>query len=84
METTDPKSPLYPYVWVDPERMSGQPCFRGTRVPVVTMFDYLEGGHPLAEFLAHFPSVKKEQAEAVIRLANSWITMTSAKPSAAA
>ncbi|HYE63369.1 MAG TPA: DUF433 domain-containing protein [Phycisphaerales bacterium] len=73
METTDPKSPLYPYVWVDPERLSGEPCFRDTRVPVTALFDYLEAGDPLSEFLDDFPSVKKEQAEAVLRLARTWI-----------
>lgn len=46
----------------DPEIMSGMPCFRGTRVPVKTLFDYLEHGHPLDEFLDDFPTVEKEQA----------------------
>jgi uncharacterized protein (DUF433 family) len=50
------------YVWADPERMGGIPCFRGTRVPVKSLFDYLRGGHPLDEFLDHFPSVTREQA----------------------
>lgn len=54
------------FVWTDSERMSGTPCFHGTRVPVKTLFDYLHGGHPLAEFLDDFPTVKQEQAEAAI------------------
>lgn len=49
-------------VHVDREIMSGTPCFRGTRVPVKTLFDYLEHGHPLDEFLDDFPTVEKEQA----------------------
>ena len=41
--------------------MGGTPVFRGTRVPVQTLFDYLEAGDPIAEFLDDFPSVSKEQ-----------------------
>lgn len=47
---------------VDPEIMSGTPCFRGTRVPFKNLIDYLEGGHPLSEFLRQFPSVTQEMA----------------------
>jgi uncharacterized protein (DUF433 family) len=50
----------------DPAIMSGTPCFRGTRVPVRTLFDYLAHGRPLAEFLDHFPTVEKEQAAAAL------------------
>ena len=46
----------------DPDVMSGIPCFRGTRVPFKNLIDYLEGGHPLSEFLRQFPSVTKEMA----------------------
>ena len=42
--------------------MSGAPVFAGTRVPVQTMIDYLAGGHPLAEFLDDFPTVRRDQA----------------------
>ena len=38
------------------------PCFRGTRVPFKNLIDYLEGGHPLSEFLRQFPSVTHEMA----------------------
>jgi uncharacterized protein (DUF433 family) len=54
---------------VDPEVMSGAPCFAGTRVPVQTLFDYLSHGHPLDEFLEDFPTVTREQALAVVKLA---------------
>ncbi len=47
---------------VDPEIMSGTPCFRGTRVPFVILIDYLEGGHPLNEFLYQYPSITREMA----------------------
>jgi len=46
----------------DPEIMSGEPCFRGTRVPFRTLLDYLEGGEPLDEFLEDFPTVTREMA----------------------
>ena len=53
---------LVPAVVVDPEIMSGTPCFRGTRVPFRTLIDYLEGGHPIGEFLEQFPTVTREIA----------------------
>jgi uncharacterized protein (DUF433 family) len=46
----------------DPEIMGGTPVFRGTRVPFQTLIDYLEAGHPLADFLDDFPTVSREQA----------------------
>ena len=53
----------------DNEIMGGTPVFSGTRVPVAMLFDYLEGGDSLEDFLRGFPSVSREKAEAVIRLA---------------
>ena len=47
---------------IDPEVMSGTPCFRGTRVPFKNLIDYLEGGHSLGEFLQQFPSVTRDMA----------------------
>ncbi len=47
---------------IDPEIMSGTPCFRGTRVPFKNLIDYLEGGHPLNEFLRQFPAATHEMA----------------------
>jgi len=46
----------------DPETMHGTPVFRGTRVPVQTLFDYLEGGESLDDFLEGFPTVSSELA----------------------
>jgi len=46
----------------DPEIMHGTPVFRGTRVPVQTLFDYLEGGETLEGFLEGFPTVSRELA----------------------
>ena len=46
----------------DPAIMSGEPVFRGTRVPVSTLFDYLEAGHSLDWFLGGFPGVSRAAA----------------------
>ncbi len=46
----------------DPDIMNGTPCFRGTRVPVKNLMDYLEGGHSLSEFLNQFPGVSRQDA----------------------
>ena len=51
-----------PMIVSDPEIMSSTPCFRGTRVPFKNLIDYLEGGHPLGEFLRQFPTVTHEMA----------------------
>ncbi len=53
----------------DPEILSGTPVFVGTRVPVQSLFDYIEGGDTLDEFLRQFPSVRREQAIAALELA---------------
>jgi uncharacterized protein (DUF433 family) len=53
----------------DPEVHSGTPVFVGTRVPVQTFVEYLEGGYDLDEFLDHFPSVRREQAIAFLEQA---------------
>ena len=50
----------------DPAILGGTPVFVGTRVPVQSLFDYLEGGETLDEFLRQFPSVKREQAIAAL------------------
>lgn len=64
-------NPLFGMIWINRERMSGTPCFAGTRVPVQNLFDYLGGGEPLSEFIEDFPGVTREQCEAVIALAAS-------------
>lgn len=55
-------------VSVNPERMSGAPCFTGTRVPITHLFEFLESGETLDEFLHQFPSVTREQALQVLEL----------------
>ncbi len=69
MESVPVNSPLAPLVSIDPDRLHGEPVFRGTRVPIRTLFDYLARGHALAEFLDHFEGVTAEQAVGVMTLA---------------
>jgi uncharacterized protein (DUF433 family) len=59
---------LSEYITIDKETAGGVPVFKGTRVAVKTLFDYLEESS-LEEFLNGFPSVSRAQAEAVIQLA---------------
>lgn len=63
-----------PLVTTDPEIMSGAPCFAGTRVPVKSLFEYLEGSSTLEEFLEDFPSVSRDVAVAVLEAARQQLT----------
>jgi uncharacterized protein (DUF433 family) len=63
-----PGHPLFGIVWVNRERVSGAPCFAGTRVPIKNLFDYIEAGEPLDEFLEGFPGVSREQAITVLTM----------------
>ena len=56
-------------ITISPEILGGTPVFKGTRVPVESMFDHLEDGISLDEFLDDFPSVTREQAIAVLEAA---------------
>ena len=58
----------------DPEILGGTPCFRGTRVPVDSLIDYLEAGDTLDEFLDNFPSVRREAAIAALEEAKAVLT----------
>ena len=57
------------YITQSPLLMSGAPCFAGTRVPVKSLFDYLEAGDSLDEFLDQFPTVTHDMAVNVIAIA---------------
>ena len=57
-----------PVVHSDPDVLGGIPVFVGTRVPVKTLYDYLEGGDSLDDFLNDFPSVSREQAVAALEM----------------
>ena len=67
--TAEQKALLDQIVWVDPERLSGEPCFKGTRVPVQALIEHIEGNSTLEDFLEGFPSVSREQAIQFIELA---------------
>jgi len=58
---------------VEPEIMSGAPCFVGTRVPVRALFDYLDGGHPIADFLEDFPTVTEAQVHQLLAEARARV-----------
>lgn len=66
----DEKNPL---IWINPERVSGAPCFYKTRVPVDALFGNLEAGMTLDEFVECFEGVTREQAVAVLELAHHSI-----------
>ena len=66
-----------PLITISPEYLSGAPVFTGTRVPVQALFDYIEGGDPLDEFLDDFPDVSREHAIAVIEMAQAAVTEAS-------
>ena len=73
--TTGPESVIIQ----DPETHSGEPVFRGTRVPFQNLLDYLEGGETLDEFLKQFPGVSREQAIAALEEAKSLVLARFAK-----
>ena len=64
----------YGAINIDPETMGGTPVFTGTRVPIQALFDYIETGETLNEFLENFPSVKKEYALQVLEMARKTLT----------
>ena len=66
-------------VHCDPDILSGTPVFVGTRVPVQSLFDFLEAGDTLDEFLRQFPSVTRKQAVAALGLARDTL-LASARP----
>jgi uncharacterized protein (DUF433 family) len=64
----------YGAINIDPETMGGTPVFTGTRVSVQSLFDYIESGETLDEFLENFPSVKREFAIQVLQMAEKSVT----------
>lgn len=60
-------------ITIDPDILGGQPVFAGTRVPVESLFDHLEAGVSLDEFLDDFPTVTREQAVILLGTANKLI-----------
>lgn len=64
----------YGAINIDPETMGGTPVFVGTRVPIQSLFDYIETGETLDEFLENFPSVGKDLAIQVLEMASKTLT----------
>ncbi len=62
-------------ITISPTVQSGIPVFFNTRVPVKNLFDYLKGGDSLEDFLEDFPSVTKEQVQAILKLAENAVTL---------
>jgi len=60
-----------PIVTSSPDILSGTPVFAGTRVPVQALIDYIEGGETIDDFLAGFPTVKREQVVAFLEEATA-------------
>jgi uncharacterized protein (DUF433 family) len=61
-------------ITIDNDILGGQPVFKGTRVPVESLFDHLEAGVSLDEFLDDFPTVSKQQVIALLDIANKFLT----------
>jgi len=59
-----------PLIWINPGRVSGAPCFYGTRLPVSSLFENLEAGVSLDDWLDAFPSVTREQVVRVLEHAH--------------
>jgi uncharacterized protein (DUF433 family) len=60
-------------IHTDPEILGGMPVFVGTRVPVQSLFDHLESGDSIEDFLQGFPSVRREQVIAVLEASRQQI-----------
>ncbi len=67
------RAKLNKVLWIDPDRMSGAPCFAGTRVPVQMLLDHLKHGDTIDDFLEGAPSVSREQAELFLELASEQL-----------
>jgi len=65
-------------ITVDPQILGGTPVFKGTRVPVKTLFEYLEDDYTLEEFLDCFPSVTREMARRVLERSEAALVSPSA------
>lgn len=65
--------PRYGIIWANPQRMSGAPCFYGTRVPIQTLFDYIAAGETIDDFLDGFPPITREHVLAVLDLARTGL-----------
>jgi len=73
VEKLERANPWFFFVSIDPERLGGEPVFRDTRVPVRVLFEYLEGGLSIDQFLEDFEGVTRAQVVAVLGLARKTV-----------
>ena len=71
--TAEQKRRLDEAIWTSPLRMSGTPCFRGTRVPVQSLIDFLESGETVDAFVKLNPPITREQVFTVLDFANNQL-----------
>ena len=71
--SAEQRAKLKKVLWIDPDRLSGAPCFAGTRVPVQMLLDHLKHGNTIDDFLEGAPSVSREQAELFLELASEQL-----------
>lgn len=67
---------------IDPEVLSGTPVFKGTRVPIKALFDYMESGKTLDAFFSDFPAVKHSQVVSLLNLAQQLLISSDDKAAA--
>jgi uncharacterized protein (DUF433 family) len=68
-----PGNAFYGMIWINRERLSGTLCFTGTRVPIKNLFDYIESGYTLNQFLEDFDGGTQAQAHGVLQAAQSGL-----------
>ena len=68
------------YMFSDPDRLGGEPVFRGTRVPVRSLFVHIRSGISLEEFLEDFEGVTREQVDSVLELAEAGLLKQVSRP----
>jgi uncharacterized protein (DUF433 family) len=73
-----PAASISQFLWSDPQRLGGRTCFRGTRVPVDALFENLEDGVSVDEFLDAFEGVTREQVVGVLEAARHALTIVPA------
>lgn len=59
---------------INPDILGGTPVFKSTRVPIETLFDHLESGLTVDDFLEDFPTVRKEQVKQVLEMVGQWFS----------
>jgi uncharacterized protein (DUF433 family) len=66
------KEALHRYISTSPEILGGTPVFKNTRVPIKILFDYLQGGENIKEFLSNYPTVKPSHVDDILELLSKY------------